>query len=184
MLAKSDYANVSIEAELGVTLSRDVVPGMSIDETAASVDAVYPLLELHNLVMRGEAPNGHELVCNNCIHSGVVRGAPVTDLHGARQTDLKLVYDGSVVDEWASVSWSGDLLAALDWLAGNLEARGVVLKAGDLVLIIRRDAIVRIRQRQCYLQLMSRPSVDEVCLGTLPARLLGPLWDNAIRRKL
>ena len=134
VLAKSDYANVSIEAEFGVTLSDGVVPGMSIDEVAACVDAVYPLLELHNLVMRGEAPNGHELVGNNCIHSGVVRGAPVTDLRGARQTDLNLVYDGSVVDQWGSLSWPGDLLAAVDWLAGNLEAHGIALKAGDLVL--------------------------------------------------
>ena len=134
VLAKSDYANVSIEAEFGVTLSRDVVSGMSIDEIASCVEAVYPLLELHNLIMRGDAPHGHELVGNNCIHSGVVRGAPIRDLNGDRQTDLKLVYDGSVVDEWASLSWPGDLLAAVDWLAGNLETHGISLKAGDLVL--------------------------------------------------
>ena len=134
VLAKSDYANVSIEAEFGVTLSRNVVPGMSIEEIAACVDAVYPLLELHNLIMRGEAPNGHELVGNNCIHTGVVRGAPVTELGSARQTDLKLIYDDSIVDQWASLSWPCDLLSAVDWLAGNLEAQGIALKAGDLVL--------------------------------------------------
>jgi len=134
VLAKSDYANIAIEAEFGITLSRAVVPGMPTDEIAACVDAVYPLLELHNLVLRGDAPHGHELVGNNCIHSGVVRGAAVTDLHAARQTDLKLVYDGSVVDEWTSLSWPGDLLAAVDWLAGNLGSHGIVLKAGDLIL--------------------------------------------------
>ena len=133
-LAKTDYANISIEAEFGVTLFRDVVPGMSIDAVAACVDAVYPLLELHNLVMRGETPNGHELVGNNCIHSGVVRGAPVTDLNKTSQTDLKLLYDGEIVDEWMALNWPGDLLSAVGWLAGNLAEHNVRLKAGDLLL--------------------------------------------------
>jgi 2-keto-4-pentenoate hydratase len=133
-LAKADFANLSIEAEFGVTLARDVLPGMSNDEIVSCIDAVYPLLELHNLVMRSDAPNGHELISNNCINCGVVRGAPVTDLAAARQTDLRLVYDGVVVDEWASLSWPGDILAAVDWLAGSLSEHGLSMNAGDFIL--------------------------------------------------
>jgi 2-keto-4-pentenoate hydratase len=133
-LAKSDFANISIEAEFGVTLARDITPGMSIDELVGCIDAIHPLLELHNLVMRGDAPHGHELVSNNCINCGVVRGAPVTELADSRQTDLKLIYDGKIVDEWATLSWPGDILAAVDWLAGNLSEHGLSMKAGDLIL--------------------------------------------------
>ena len=59
-LQKSDYANLSIEAEFGITLSSDLKPGMSIDELAASVEAVYPVLELHDQVFRSDPPHGAE----------------------------------------------------------------------------------------------------------------------------
>lgn len=51
VLKKASYANIAIEAEFGITLSADLTPGMSLAEIAASVEAVYPLLELHNLVL-------------------------------------------------------------------------------------------------------------------------------------
>lgn len=133
-LKKSGYANISIEAEFAITLSRDLKPGMSIDELAASVAAVYPVLELHNLVMRSDPPHGHELIANNCINCGVVRGAPVTDLSQSRQTDLKLVYDGQTVDEWEALRWPDDILSAVDWLVQSLGEHGLRLQAGDLVL--------------------------------------------------
>lgn len=133
-LKKSDYANISIEAEFAITLSRGLSPGMSIDEIAASVEAVYPVLELHNLLMRSDRPHGHELIANNCINCGVVRGAPITDLSAPRQTDLKLIYDGKTVDDWNSLRWPEDILGAVDWLAQSLGEHGLRLQAGDLVL--------------------------------------------------
>jgi 2-keto-4-pentenoate hydratase len=134
VLSKANYNNIAIEAEFGVTLARLVTPDMALEEVAASVDALYPLLELHDLVMRGEPPHGHELVANNCINCGVVRGAPIRDLHASRDTDLKLVYDGDVVDAWASLTWPGNILAALAWLARDLATQGLELSAGALVL--------------------------------------------------
>jgi len=133
-LRKADYANIAIEAEFGITLSRDIAPGMSMSDLAESVAAVYPLLELHNLAMRGGSPHGHELVANNCIVCGVVRGAPKTQLESTRETDLKLIYDARVVDEWAGLNWPGDILGAVNWLAGSLAEHGLGLKADDLVL--------------------------------------------------
>jgi len=133
-LSKSDYANLSIEAEFGVMLSHDLAPGASLEELAASVGAVYPLLELHNLVLRGDRPHGSELVANNCINCGVVRGQPVTDLDTLRQTDLKLIYDESIVDEWEALRWPDDIIPGLAWLNQSLADFGLHLKAGDLVL--------------------------------------------------
>jgi len=133
-LKKADYANIAIEAEFGITLSRDIAPEMSIDEIADAVAAVYPLLELHNLTLRGDSPHGHELIANNCIVCGVVRGAPETHLASARETDLKLVYDASVVDEWDGLKWPDDILGAVNWLAGSLAEHGLCLKQNDLVL--------------------------------------------------
>lgn len=134
VLNKSDYANLAIEAEFGVMLSRDLKPGISLDEIAASVSVVYPVLELHNLVLRGESPHGSELIAKNCINCGVVRGEPMTDLDTFRHTDLKLIYDGTTVDEWESLRWPHDIIAGLVWLNGSLADYGLHLKAGDLVL--------------------------------------------------
>jgi 2-keto-4-pentenoate hydratase len=133
-LAKADYANIAIEAEFGITLSCDLSPEMSDQEIASSVNAVFPVLELHNLVMRSERPHGQELIANNCINCGVVRGAPVTDLIDPRETDLKLIYDGETVDEWETLRWPGDILSAMQWLVQSLDESGLGLKAGDLVL--------------------------------------------------
>jgi 2-keto-4-pentenoate hydratase len=133
-LRKADYANISIEAEFGVILSHDLTPGMSISRIAASVASVHPVLELHNLALRGGRPHGAELIANNAINCGVVIGGAVTDIHAARKTDLKLVYDGSVVDGWEGLNWPDGLLAAVDWLTGALSDNGLSLKAGDLIL--------------------------------------------------
>ena len=69
-LRKTDFANIAIEAEFAVTLDQDIDPGnASVEAVADAVENIYPVLELHNLVMRGSAPNGHELIANNGIHA-------------------------------------------------------------------------------------------------------------------
>lgn len=133
-LQKADYANISIEAEFGVTLSRDITSDMSQEEINASVGAIYPLLELHNLVMRGESPHGHELIGNNCILSGIVRGNAFTNLSAGQETDLKLIYDSETIDAWDGLRWPDDFTGPLRWLAGSLEAHGLGLKAGQFIL--------------------------------------------------
>ncbi len=133
-LRKDKYANISIEAEFAVTLSDDLPVNSTTDEIAASVDAAYPTLELHNLSLGSERPHGPELVANNCINCGVVRGAPVTNLPNKLETDLKLLYDNTVVDEWNGLAWPDNILAAVGWLTGSLDQHGIQLRAGDLVL--------------------------------------------------
>jgi len=133
-LKKANFENIAIEAEFGIVLARDIAPGLNIDELSASVEAIYPVLELHDLVLRGDPPHGHELIANNCINCGVVRGAPVTDLSQPQTTDLKLIYDGNIIDSWQTLRWPVDILASLEWLSGSLLEHGIRLKAGDLIL--------------------------------------------------
>ncbi|OED40511.1 hypothetical protein AB833_11950 [Chromatiales bacterium (ex Bugula neritina AB1)] len=133
-LDRKKYNNLSIEAEFGALLSGDIRPGASIEKIAASVEAIYPTLELHNLAMQSEKPHGPELVATNCINCGVVRGQPVTDLAAGRETDLKLFYDGMVVDEWAALSWPADILGAIVWLSRLLAEQHISLRGGDFIL--------------------------------------------------
>ena len=37
-----------------------------------SIEGIYPLIEIHNLVFHGIEPYGAELLANNAIHAGVV----------------------------------------------------------------------------------------------------------------
>lgn len=133
-LQRSAFANLSIEAEFGILLSHDVVPGMSIDAVAACVEAVYPTLELHNLSLQSKQPHGPELVANNCINCGVVKGTAVTRLEMPCETSLNLVYDGHVTGAWEKLRWPHDILAAIDWLAQSLALQELQLKRGDFIL--------------------------------------------------
>jgi 2-keto-4-pentenoate hydratase len=133
-LHKHSYANIAIEAEFGIRLGEGIAPGSDINTIAASVTALHPTLELHNLVFGGDKPHGAELIANNCINCGVVCGKPVNDLPTACSTDLKLVFDGAVVDEWDTLTWPDDILAAVRWLTGSLADHGIALKAGDFIL--------------------------------------------------
>ena len=134
-LRKADFANVAIEAEFAISLDQNIdAAGASAEEVADAVECIYPVLELHNLVMRGEAPTGHELISNNGIHAGVVRGQGVPVSTGLLTTDLALVFDGETVDSWSSVQWPGDILSAVKWLAEQLAESGQRLVKGDVIL--------------------------------------------------
>ena len=133
-LQRSGFANLSIEAEFGILLSREIEPGMSIDDLATCVEAVYPTLELHNLDLQSVQPHGPELVATNCINCGVVKGAAVNSLQQPGETSLNLVFDGQVIGAWEKLRWPHDILAALDWLAQSLALHDLQLKPGDFVL--------------------------------------------------
>ena len=133
-LRKADYSNMALEAEFGVTFSTDINASTSTEKITASVDAIYPVLETHNLTLRGERPHGHELIANNAIHCGVIKGAPMRELTSSIETDMQLVYDGETVDSWEKLVCPADVLAAVHWLAQRLGADGTVLKKGELIL--------------------------------------------------
>ena len=76
-LNKEDYSNPAMEAELGVKLNRDIDPKLvSFNYILDSIESIYPLIEIHNLVFNGDPPFGAELLANNAIHAGVVMGKP------------------------------------------------------------------------------------------------------------
>lgn len=134
-LRKADFANIALEAEFAVTLTRDIEPGnASVEAVAESVDYIYPVLELHNLVMRGGAPTGHELIANNGIHAGVIRGQGVAVSTKSVATDLALVFDGDAVDSWTTLQWPGNILSAMKWLSEKLAETDRRLVKGDMIL--------------------------------------------------
>ena len=134
-LNKKDFINPAMEAEFGVILNRNIKPELaSFDNILDSIEGIYPLIEIHNLVFHGNEPYGAELLANNAIHAGVVLG-PETKLPIEKiETDLKLIYDNEIMDTWVDKRWPVDMLSELNWLVKELDKNNNYLKKDDLIL--------------------------------------------------
>ena len=134
-LNKTDYSNPAMEAEFGIILNRDLkLENISFQYILDSIDSIYPLIEIHNLVFYGDAPHGAELLANNAIHAGVILG-PKNNLPKNNQlTDLKLIYDKKIIDSWSNKKWPLDMLSEVTWLVNEQAKIGRVLKKGELIL--------------------------------------------------
>ena len=134
-LNKEDYTNPAMEAEFGITLNRDVKPDLvSFNYILDSIEGVYPVIEIHNLVFYGNEPYGAELLANNAIHAGIVIG-PETKLPFEKvETDLKLIYDKEVIDTWTNKLWPNDMLSEIIWLIKEQAKNNNYLRKGNLIL--------------------------------------------------
>jgi 2-keto-4-pentenoate hydratase len=134
-LNKKDYTNPAMEAEFGVILNRDIKPKLSsFDYILKSIEGIYPLIEIHNLVFYGNEPYGAELLANNAIHAGVVLGSETKLPLDKIETDLKLIYDQEVMDTWNNKIWPVDMLSELNWLIKEQAKNNNHLRKGDLIL--------------------------------------------------
>jgi len=134
-LNKKDYSNPAMEAEFGVKLNRDIDPKLvSFDYILNSIDSIYPLIEIHNLVFNGEEPYGAELLANNALHAGVILGPKNEFSKDQKITDLKLIYDNKIIDTWTDKKWPLDMLSEVEWLVREQAKINVILKKDDLIL--------------------------------------------------
>ena len=135
VLNKKDYTNPAMEAEFGVILNRDIKPEISsFDYILDSIEGIYPLIEIHNLVFYGNEPYGAELLANNAIHAGVVLGLETKLPTNKLETDLKLIYDNKIIDTWVNKKWPVDMLSEVNWLVKEQAKSNNYLKKGDLIL--------------------------------------------------
>ncbi|MDA9652607.1 hypothetical protein N9T14_01085 [bacterium] len=134
-LNKNDFTNPAMEAEFGVILNRDIKPELSsFDYVLKSIESIFPLIEIHNLVFHGNEPYGAELLANNAIHAGVVLGLETKLPINKIETDLKLIYDNEIMDTWVNKKWPLDMLLEVDWLVKEQAKANNYLKKGDLIL--------------------------------------------------
>ena len=134
-LSKADFANLAIEGEFAITLGRNINAGdASPEKILESVERVLPVIELHNLVFRGVDPKGPELIANNAIHSGVVRGVSCSKPPAPITTDLSIEMDGKLVDAWRDIKWPDNILPFVGWLADRLAQSGLSLQRGETIL--------------------------------------------------
>lgn len=123
VLDYSAFTNLAIEGEMAARIGE-----------AGKIASVFPIVELHNFVFRGERKTLPELIANNGLHAGIVlprdeRGS-VLDLVGT----LTVVINGVPIDEGNLWCMPGGAPGSLEWLDHHLELHGRKLKAGDVVL--------------------------------------------------
>ena len=135
-LNKKDYSNPAMEAEFGVKLNRNIDPNLvSFDYILKSIESIYPLIEIHNLVFNGKEPHGAELLATNALHAGVILGPENKITNNNKISDLKLIYDNEIVDMWTDKKWPYDMLSEVEWLVKEQVKINNILKKDDLILV-------------------------------------------------
>jgi 2-keto-4-pentenoate hydratase len=125
-VAASRFTNLAVEAEVAATLDEH-----------GEIAAVFPVIELHDYVLRGTPPTLAELVANNAFHAGVVVPRDTSGLPAAisPEEQLELEVDGELVGAGPPFPMEGGAEASLRWLRTHLATLGAELRPRSLVLL-------------------------------------------------
>ena len=162
VLSRKGFANLAIEGELAVTLLHEpdarVFSGC---EFPACVARVFPVIELHNYVMRGEQSLTGELIANNSLHAGFVAGAHVdpSDLCREQFLDssaLSILADNRLLDECDGRALIQTINSSLEWLTEVVHGRNERLRAGQIILTGSILGLIPIIE-ECHIQVDAPP---------------------------
>lgn len=126
-----------IEPEIGFVLDQDLTgPGVTVAAAVRAVGFVLPAMEIIDSRVRDWKIGIVDTVADNASGGGLVLGSRPTpvDAVDLRLVGATLTADGALVGTGAGGAVLGSPLVALVWLANALGARGVSLRAGDVVL--------------------------------------------------
>ena len=136
-----DYVRLIVEFEIAFELSGDL-PANATPWTGATVlphvKCAYPALEIADDRL-ADYPSLKQsvltLIADNAWNQGLVLGAPVSGLDAASIQALEGIasIDEREVGRGTGRDVLGHPLDALAWLANHLQARGLSMKAGDIV---------------------------------------------------
>ena len=162
-LSRSEFASLAVEGELAVELSHAPhEKDFSAGRIPACVARVFPVIELHNHVMRGEQPSAGELIANNAIHAGFVAGGSVSahEVGDERSLDtaaLSIFADDRLIDECAGLALVETVNASLRWLTEVVRDRGDRLSSGQIILTGSIPSLIPITE-SCRIQVDARRS--------------------------
>lgn len=130
------FASLRVEAELAFLMRQDLAgPGVTPAHVLGAIDGVLPALELPDIRLSG-TPVGIDLIADGLGANAIVLGAPLTPLTHLDVALEGLVYEhnGVIAATAAAAEVMGSPLNSVTWLANNLGARGLGIKAGDVVM--------------------------------------------------
>ena len=130
------FTQIAVEAEVAFVMREDLAgPGITPPRTLAAVDGALPALELIDARWSGKAI-ATDVIADGVYANAIVLGAPLTPV---RHLDLALeglVYEmnGAIAATNTAAEVLGSPANSLAWIANTLGARGLGLKAGDVVM--------------------------------------------------
>ena len=136
-LSSARYANLAVEAEMAVRLSKDLSgTAVSAEECREAIAEVFPVIELHHYVLPTAWPPDQWLIASSGMHAGFVLAEIETRSSGlatfARCLSVRIneVVVGSVEDA-ASLTCP---IESLRWLTGRLAHFELRLCNGQVIL--------------------------------------------------
>lgn len=163
VLSRGGFANLAIEGELAVELSREPGSGDFVEgEIPACVSRVIPVIELHHFMMRGGKPSAGELVANNAIHGGIVvgRGVDVEQLKLSEpEPSLAIYSDDRLLEECAGPELIQTVSSSVEWLTEIVRERGDRLSAGQIILTGSIPSLIPVEE-DCRLRVEAPPFGD------------------------
>jgi 2-keto-4-pentenoate hydratase len=137
LLHSARFANLAIEGELAIRLSRDLPPGPLTDgEYAAAIGSVFPVIELHHYVLPQIGTPLAALIASGGMHAGLVLAMQETTCSGGFPAveGLEVTINGRPVGTTREPWTMGGPAATLRWLSDRLAGWGLPLRRGQVIL--------------------------------------------------
>jgi len=135
-IAAARFVKPGVEAEIAFVMRHDLAgPGVTAPRALQAVDGALPALELIDFRHSGKAV-GTDAVADGVYAKAIVLGGALTPVAGIDLALEGLVYEqsGVVVATNTAAEVMGHPLNSLAWIANHLGARGLGLRAGDVVM--------------------------------------------------
>ena len=134
-LSSARYANLAVEGELAVRLSRDLPCGpLSAEECREAIAEAFPVIELHHYVVPGAWPPGQWLIASNGMHAGFVAAESAPRMRGSSNLKVTVSISNGEVNGVEEASAVARPMESLRWLASRLAMVGVRLSRGQVIL--------------------------------------------------
>jgi 2-keto-4-pentenoate hydratase len=136
----SKLGRLGVEAEIALVIGKDMPASTgpyTQESAAAHVSAAHAAIELVDDRNADYAKiTAARLIANNSLNAGIVLGPALADWRGRDLASLKgaMLIDGETVAEGTGADILGHPLNAIVWLSNSLNARGKMLRAGDVVM--------------------------------------------------
>jgi 2-keto-4-pentenoate hydratase len=141
------FASLAVEAEIAFVMARDLAgPGVTPARALLAVEGAVPALELIDVRFSGK-PRGTDVIADGVYANAVVLGPVLTPVAGLDLALEGLVYElnGTVAATNTAAEVMGNPVNSLVWIANHLGARGLGLRAGDIVMTGSVSTLLRPR---------------------------------------
>lgn len=139
------FVSLAVEAEIALIMRRDLAgPGVTAPQALLAVEGALPALELIDFRYEGKYV-GTDVIAEGVFASVIVLGAalrPIADVDLALE-GLVYEHNGTVAATNTAAEVMGNPLNSLAWIANHLGARGLGLRAGDVVMTGSVSKILR-----------------------------------------